>query len=214
MIANPIDLSTQVTGTPAQWIPPNAEGRPAITAWVNTNCREGPAGYYKVVGALNVGQVSYVYGKNREGGRWYIKNPSGGSPQFCWVWSDTTVVYGSADSIPIISVPLPKRYQVEASLSLDQDGAPACPVTMTITGHISVSLSGTVSYVIIDENGTPLKEGSIYFTGAKTNNNDNESEKIVVVDKIKETRSGYYRMIITSPVRVKSAPVYFNVVCP
>src|SRR6266540_1748461 len=59
---------------------------PQISVSVATNCRVGPGKIYDRVGALLVGEVAEVYGRNAAGNYWYIRNPdsSGG---FCWLWA-------------------------------------------------------------------------------------------------------------------------------
>jgi hypothetical protein len=200
-------LLQSIEVTPTVWIPPNESNNPAITANINTNCRSGPAGHYKVVGALNVGEVSYVYGKYIEGGWWYIENISQSSPKFCWVWNDTTNVFGDPTTIPIINVPISPRLQIDTSISVNPAVSITCPVKLDVSGSISSNLSGTVSYEIIDEDGTVLKSGNLYFSGAKT-------LYVSYSGKIKESRTGWYRLIIRYPLAQKSNVASFTVTCP
>ena len=51
-------------------------GIPLISVTVATNCRVGPGKVYDRVGALLVGQVAEVVGRNLNGNYWYIRNPN------------------------------------------------------------------------------------------------------------------------------------------
>jgi len=84
-------------------------GRPKIYATINSNCRDGPSKYYRRLGYLLVGEVSEVYGRDRSGYWWYIREPRRGFK--CWVWSGSTQVQGNTNKVPIITpyaVPLTK----------------------------------------------------------------------------------------------------------
>ena len=77
---------------------------PQITVSVPTNCRSGPGLIYDWQGALLVGEVAQVYGRNASGNYWYIRNPD--SPNnFCWVWGQYATVVGNILSLPIYAPP-------------------------------------------------------------------------------------------------------------
>jgi hypothetical protein len=77
---------------------------PQISVSVATNCRVGPGKVYDRVGALLVGQVSEVVGRNQVGNYWYISNPNraGG---FCWLWGEYATVTGNLAALPVYTPP-------------------------------------------------------------------------------------------------------------
>jgi len=77
---------------------------PQISVSVPTNCRVGPGKVYQMVGALLVGEVAEVYGRDPTGNYWYIRNPD--SPNnFCWVWGEYATVTGNIAFIPVLTPP-------------------------------------------------------------------------------------------------------------
>jgi hypothetical protein len=77
---------------------------PLISVSVATNCRVGPGKVYDRVGALSVGQVAEVIGRNDAGNYWYIRNPSQ-SNGFCWLWGEYATLTGSFASLPVFTPP-------------------------------------------------------------------------------------------------------------
>ena len=77
---------------------------PQVSVSVDTNCRVGPGKVYDRVGALLVGQVSEVVGRDYTGSYWYIRNPnqSGG---FCWLWGEYATVTGNWAVLPQYTPP-------------------------------------------------------------------------------------------------------------
>jgi hypothetical protein len=77
---------------------------PQVSVSVATNCREGPGKVYDRVGALLVGQVTEIYGRNVNGDYWYVRNPNvnGG---FCWLWGEYATVSGNFAALPIFTPP-------------------------------------------------------------------------------------------------------------
>ena len=57
---------------------------PQVSVSVATNCRVGPGKVYDRVGALLVGQVAEVAGRDDAGNYWYIRNPNQ-SNGYCWL---------------------------------------------------------------------------------------------------------------------------------
>ena len=51
---------------------------PLISVSVPTNCRVGPGRQYDRVGALLVGEIAEVFGRDPTGAYWYIRNPDPG----------------------------------------------------------------------------------------------------------------------------------------
>lgn len=77
---------------------------PTIVANIDTNCRKGPGPQYARVGALVVGQVAEVHGRNSAGTWWFIRLPN---DVYCWVWGESTQVSGSSGSLPVLTPPPP-----------------------------------------------------------------------------------------------------------
>jgi hypothetical protein len=77
---------------------------PQISVSIPTNCRNGPGKVYRMVGALLVGEVAQVYGRDPTGNYWYIRNPDSGS-EFCWVWAEYATVVGNIAFLPVYTPP-------------------------------------------------------------------------------------------------------------
>jgi len=77
---------------------------PQISVSVATNCRIGPGKIYDRVGALLVGDVAQIYGRNSDGTYWYIRNPNSATG-FCWLWGEYATVSGNALALPIFTPP-------------------------------------------------------------------------------------------------------------
>ena len=77
---------------------------PVISVSVPTNCRVGPGKVYDRVGALLVGEVTQIYGRDLIGNYWYVANPDapGG---FCWLWGEYASLAGNYQALPIFTPP-------------------------------------------------------------------------------------------------------------
>lgn len=84
----------QLTGTPTV---------PQVTVSVNTNCRTGPGTAYAIIGALVIGQVGTVVGKNSSTGYWIINNP--GQTGTCWLFPQYATVSGNTANLQEYSIP-------------------------------------------------------------------------------------------------------------
>jgi hypothetical protein len=89
------------TSTPAFTLTPLL---PLISVSVATNCRTGPGKVYDRVGALLVGEVAEVVGRNANGNYWYIRNPRQ-SNGFCWLWGQYATVTGNFAALPVFTPP-------------------------------------------------------------------------------------------------------------
>jgi hypothetical protein len=77
---------------------------PQISVSVPTNCRAGPGIVYQRLGALLVGEIAEVYGRDPTGNYWYIRNPD--SPKnFCWLWGEYATVVGNISFLPVLTPP-------------------------------------------------------------------------------------------------------------
>ncbi len=77
---------------------------PQISVSVPTNCRNGPGKVYDMQGALLVGEIARVYGRDPTGRYWYIPNPDADG-QFCWVWGEYATLTGNTGFLPIFTPP-------------------------------------------------------------------------------------------------------------
>src|SRR5215216_2931426 len=77
---------------------------PQISVSVATNCRVGPGKIYDRLGALLVGEVAEVYGRNSDGTYWYIRNPNS-SNNFCWLWGEYATLTGNFAALPMYTPP-------------------------------------------------------------------------------------------------------------
>lgn len=77
---------------------------PQIRVSVPTNCRVGPGKVYRMVGALLVGEIAEVYGRDPTGRYWYIRNPDSSSG-FCWAWGEYATVFGNTALLPVYTPP-------------------------------------------------------------------------------------------------------------
>ena len=77
---------------------------PQISVSVPTNCRVGPGKVYQMVGALLVGEIAQVYGRDPTSGYWYIQNPDS-SNGYCWVWGEYATLTGNTTFLPVYTPP-------------------------------------------------------------------------------------------------------------
>lgn len=78
---------------------------PLISVSVPTNCRVGPGRIYDRVGALLVGEVAEVVGRDPTGNYWYIRNPDSSSGGFCWLWGEYASLGGDLSTLPMFTPP-------------------------------------------------------------------------------------------------------------
>lgn len=96
-------LSPTVTSTPTLAFT-STPLVPLISVSVATNCRVGPGRQYDRVGALLVGEIVEVYGRDPIGAYWYIRNPDSG-PEFCWLWGEYATLVGNIGALPVYTPP-------------------------------------------------------------------------------------------------------------
>ncbi|HEX9838914.1 MAG TPA: SH3 domain-containing protein [Anaerolineales bacterium] len=77
---------------------------PQISVSVPTNCRVGPGKVYDRVGALLIGEIAEVVGRNPIGNYWYIRNPDQ-SNGFCWLWGEYATLTGNTSVLPVYTPP-------------------------------------------------------------------------------------------------------------
>lgn len=77
---------------------------PQISVSVATNCRVGPGVVYSRVGALLVGEIAEVYGRDPTGKYWFIRNPDANSGS-CWLWGEYATLTGPFQNLPVFTPP-------------------------------------------------------------------------------------------------------------
>lgn len=77
---------------------------PQISVSVPTNCRVGPGKVYDRVGALLLGEVAEVVGRDPVGNYWYIRNPDQ-TNGFCWLWGEYATLTGNISVLPVYTPP-------------------------------------------------------------------------------------------------------------
>jgi len=111
----PPTLTATFTETPTQSLTPTQTLTPTplftstpivpqISVSVPTNCRIGPGKVYRMVGALLVGEIAQVYGRDPTGQYWYIRNLDS-SNSYCWVWGEYATVNGNVALLPVYTPP-------------------------------------------------------------------------------------------------------------
>lgn len=108
---------------------PTVGGGAQIQVSVATNCRLGPGTAYQRVGALQVGQVADVVGRNAAGTYWIIRNPVRTS-QTCWLWGEYATLSGNTDALPVLTPPTPPATATPAAdFDVFYDGLERCADT-------------------------------------------------------------------------------------
>lgn len=207
-VLTPVTLATSLpTMTP--YVASGDYAYPIIHSTMNTNCRSGPGIQYPVVGALMPDQKVEVHGIYQAGGYWYIQNPTDTS-KYCWVWSDTTVVDGNTNYLPVIqppATPIAVMPHVSVSVAVSPVTSAVCPETFTYTATFTTSEATTLTYQWVREDGTTSSPEKIVFTDDGTG-----SASTTYVFKSAATGSAYVKIL--SPVTMKSNKAPFTLTCP
>ena len=96
---------------------------PMISVSVPTNCRVGPGKIYDRVGALIVGELAEVVGRDPSGNYWYIRNPDVAN-DFCWLWGEYATVTGNYAALPMMTPP--PTPTAAPSFDLSYEGRDTC----------------------------------------------------------------------------------------
>ena len=129
---------------------------PQISVSMATNCRVGPGKAYDRVGALMIGEVAEVFGKDSTGTYWYIRNPDSGG-EYCWLWGAYASFAGNLAGLPIYTPP-PTPTPIPA-FKASYNGLDICAgwwvdIKLTNTGalafrSVSIALRDTVTDTIL-----------------------------------------------------------------
>lgn len=95
--------------TPSVTLSPTLVDTPTLQAAqiivsVDTNCRVGPGRVYPRVGALLIGEIADVYGRDPTNKYWYIRNPDS-ADGYCWVWGEYATLSGAYLIVPVFTPP-------------------------------------------------------------------------------------------------------------
>ncbi|GMV32387.1 MAG: hypothetical protein DYG85_02905 [Chloroflexi bacterium CFX1] len=159
------------TATPEFTATPGATSTPSVpqvTVSQNTNCRTGPGIVYDNIGALLVGQVGTVVGKNSSTGYWIINNP--GKTGTCWLYPQYATVSGNTANLQEYSIPPTPTPSATPTSTPTATLAPPAAVANVVVAKICIPLimptfnySGTLSW----EDKSNNEDGfNIYFNGA------------------------------------------------
>ncbi len=182
---------------------------PMISATKNTNCREGPGAQWAVISALLVGDKVPVKGKSISGTWWLIQDPKQAS-KTCWVWTDTTIVEGKTDSLPIIQTP-PTPTPDKPTITVSSSVSPTtyngvCPKKLTLKGTVTVDRPTEVEYNWVSDFGMTIGGGKEKFTEAG-------SKTFTQTIDITSDTNGFLRFRIESPFSVKADRIEIKINC-
>lgn len=164
--AGPQETATpEFTATPG---PTETPSIPQVTVSTDTNCRTGPGVVYDNIGALFIGQVGTVVGKNSQTGYWIINNP--GKTGTCWLYPQYATVTGNTANLQEYSIP--PTPTPTATSTPTQTPTPSIPAPInnpTITKVCIPLVLPTYNYtgVLNWEDKSNNENGfNIYFNGA------------------------------------------------
>lgn len=146
---------------------------PLISVSVPTNCRIGPGRVYDRVGALLVGEVAEVYGRDPTGEYWYIRNPDPGA-EFCWLWGEYATLVGNTLILPVYTPP--PTPTPSAAVQASFNGIDTCvgwwaEIELRNTGGITFrSMSLTIRDTVTDVVLSQTTDSFTDLTGCSTSN--------------------------------------------
>ncbi len=110
-----MDTVAPPTDTPSPTLTPSPSSTPVpldtdtptpsplmLTVSSATNCRMGPATAYKLVTAIQPGEVVEVAAKSGDDDFWYVANPAN-PDEFCWLWGEYVTLEGDASLLPVFT---------------------------------------------------------------------------------------------------------------
>lgn len=163
----------ELTATPEGSATPSV---PQVTVTTDTNCRTGPGTAYDIIGALLIGQVGTVVGKNSSTGYWIINNP--GRTGTCWLYPQYATVTGNTANLQEYTIP-PTPTPTKTSTPLPTSTftpsptpaapAPAASVSVTKNCIMIIPAPPTFMYngTLTWQDNSNNEDGfNIYFNGA------------------------------------------------
>jgi hypothetical protein len=152
-------LTAQAGGQPAV----GQTGTVTISANIDTNCRTGPGADYPVVGYLVAGQQSTVFGKEASGNWWYIENPKKPA-EYCWVWSETTVVTGDASGLPNLEAPPAPVAETKPPQKGEPPVPPSASFTAGFQNTLYCNMQGYVTIRVTNNGGVAFYSATLTVT--------------------------------------------------
>jgi hypothetical protein len=138
--------------------PTSTPSVPQVTVSIDTNCRTGPGVIYDNIGALFVGQVGTVVGKNSSTGYWIINNP--GKTGTCWLFPQYATVSGNTANLQEYSIP-----------PTPTPTATSTP-TQTPTPSIPAPVNNPTMAMVCIPNGLNFNHSGVLSWEDKSNNED------------------------------------------
>ena len=173
------------------------------------NCRFGPSTDWAAIGALLVGQIATIQGKNGDATWWYVTTPDDpGKP--CWVAGSVTLTAGNLANLPIIPPPFALVTDVTVKLEPKEIILPGCigPVQLvTFKGSITVNGPAKVDWHFETEQGGAMPVHTTEFKNADTK---------TVEDSFNPSPSAgsyWVRLIVTIP-NSKVGEAKYKITCP
>lgn len=109
-------------------------------------------------GALLVGEIAEVYGRDPTGNYWYIRNPDSGL-EFCWVWGKYATLTGPALLLPVFTPPPTPTPTFTPSPTLTSTPSPAFKAEYA--GLDTCNGTWWVEIKLKNKGSVPLKSGNI-----------------------------------------------------
>ena len=142
-----------ITLTPQPLVTPTPQGM-WLTINQNTNCREGPATYYRLVTSFKVGDKVEAVARDSNSQYYFVRSPNT-SQSFCWLWNQYSSVSGDTGSLPIFTaVPTPTPTITPT---------PAAGFTVSYDSVISCAAKYALRLYILNTGSTTWKSIDIYI---------------------------------------------------
>jgi hypothetical protein len=182
-----------------------------VTAKTDTACRSGAGYTFPIKSSLLTGQTAAAHGRLADNTWWYIVNPAD-SEGHCWVWAQNTSIEGNIDLLPVkVLEPTPKPVIpdfVIMAFAYPTEYVGKCPVSITVTGYITVKQPEIVKLEWMTSFGTETVQEP-YWGEAKEAGRYTTTRTIIVGKSVK----GDLRLKLEYPTNMKSDRVDIKVKC-
>jgi SH3-like domain-containing protein len=131
------------------------------------NCRFGPATVYAVTGALEVGKLTQIAGRNADDTWWYVHDP-GNPGGFCWVLAALTETSGNTSGLPVVRAPDVSVTKIAMSVEPPHRSVTcnAFPQTFYVTAEVTANGPAVVIWRWEVSTGEVSPENMLSFTEA------------------------------------------------